>query len=63
MNVTVEIETPKQKVVTEMLDKLDTYLSELYPPESNHFPETEQLSYSNTLFCVANSANRAPSEA
>ena len=53
MNVTVEIETPKQKVVTEMLDKLDTYLSELYPPESNHFPETEQLSYSNTLFCVA----------
>ena len=53
MNVTVDIETPRQKVVTEMLDKLDTYLSELYPPESNHFPETEQLSYSNTLFCVA----------
>ena len=53
MNVTVEIETPRQKSVSNMFDDLDTYLSQLYPPESNHFIDIEELSNSNTIFCVA----------
>ena len=53
MNVTVEIETPRQKSVSNMFDDLDTYLSQLYPPESNHFIDIEELAKANTIFCVA----------
>ncbi len=53
MAVTVEIESPRQKVVNEMFCRLDQYLSELYPPESNHLLNIEKLSCSNTIFCVA----------
>ena len=59
MAVTVEIESPRQKAVNQMFDNLDKYLSELYPPESNHFTDIEKLSSSNAIFCVARNLNTA----
>ncbi len=53
MDVTVELESPYQPAITEMINYLDSYLSKLYPPESNHFTDLKTLSDSNAIFCVA----------
>jgi putative acetyltransferase len=42
-SVTIQLESPRGDGVSELIRALDSYLSGLYPPESNHFLDLEQL--------------------
>jgi len=42
-NSVIRIENPRDDGVRELIAALDSYLSSLYPPESNHFLDLEQL--------------------
>jgi putative acetyltransferase len=52
-NSVIRIENPRDDGVRELIAALDSYLSALYPPESNHFLDLEQLSRPEIRFFVA----------
>ena len=58
MNATavIQIENPRAHGVTELISALDSYLSSLYPPSSNHFLDPEQLAHPDIRFFVARRA-------
>jgi putative acetyltransferase len=47
------MENPRDEGVRQLIAALDDYLSSLYPPESNHFLDLEQLSRPEIRFFVA----------
>ena len=49
----IRIENPRDDGVTELIAALDSYLASLYPPQSNHFLDLEQLSRPEIRFFVA----------
>ena len=49
----IRIENPRDDGVTELIAALDSYLCSLYPPQSNHFLDLEQLSRPEIRFFVA----------
>jgi putative acetyltransferase len=49
----VRIENPRQPDVLRLLAALDTYLTALYPPESNHLLDVDSLCASDVRFFVA----------
>ena len=49
----IRIENPRDDGVTELIAALDNYLASLYPPQSNHFLDLEQLSRPEIRFFVA----------
>jgi len=49
----IRIEDPRDDGVTELIAALDSYLCSLYPPQSNHFLDLEQLSRPEIRFFVA----------
>ena len=51
----VSIESPDQPDVLELLEASDAYMAALYPPESNHLLDVEQLKAPNVRFLVARS--------
>jgi len=55
-NVTIQLENPRGDGVRELIGALDSYLSSLYPPASNHFLDLEQLSAPQIRFFVARRA-------
>ena len=59
MEVLVNLESPLQEDVIEMLDALDSYLASLYPPASNHLLSVESLTHENVRFVVARSGTSA----
>lgn len=58
-NVTIQLESTRGNGVSELISALDSYLSGLYPPESNHFLDLEQLAGSAIRFFVARRAGSA----
>jgi putative acetyltransferase len=52
-NSVIRIENPRGDGVRELIGALDSYLSALYPPASNHFLDLEQLSQPDVRFFVA----------
>jgi putative acetyltransferase len=52
-NAMIQIENPRAAGVHELIAALDSYLSSLYPPASNHFLDLEQLSRPDVRFFVA----------
>ena len=53
MAIIVRIENPRQPDVLRLLAALDTYLTALYPPESNHLLDVDSLCASDVRFFVA----------
>jgi putative acetyltransferase len=51
--VIIRIESPRDARVRELIAALDAHLSSLYPPESNHFLDVEQLAAREVRFFVA----------
>lgn len=47
------MENPRAEGVSELISALDSYLSGLYPPESNHFLDLEQLAQPGIRLFVA----------
>jgi putative acetyltransferase len=52
-SASIQIESPRESGVRELIGALDSYLSSLYPPASNHFLDLEQLSRPEIRFFVA----------
>jgi len=52
-NTVIRMENPRDEGVRRLIAALDDYLSSLYPPESNHFLDLEQLSRPEIRFFVA----------
>ena len=52
-NTLIQIESPRAAGVPELISALDRYLSSLYPPESNHFLDLDELSRADIRFFVA----------
>ena len=52
-SVTIQLESPRGNGVSELISALDSYLSGLYPPESNHFLDLEQLAQPGIRLFVA----------
>ena len=50
--ITLAVESPRQAEIVRLLEALDAYQSALYPPESNHFLDVEQLAAPNVRFVV-----------
>ncbi len=59
MNVEVNLESPLQEDVVQMIRALDAYLESLYPSDSNHLLEVEALAGENVRFLVARVESRA----
>ena len=57
--VTIDAEPPDQPEVTAFFAASETYMSALYPAESNHFADPAALAGSETLFLVARRAGQA----
>ena len=55
MPITIQQETPQHPEVVKLIQALDTYQQELYPPESNHLEDIASLSRPNVYFVVARS--------
>jgi len=55
-NAVIQIENPRADGVAELIAALDSYLSALYPPSSNHFLDLEQLAAPEIRFFVARRA-------
>jgi putative acetyltransferase len=55
-SASIQIESPRQDGVRELISALDSYLSSLYPPASNHFLDLAQLSAPEIRFFVARRA-------
>src|SRR5438552_7458092 len=55
-NAVIQIENPRAHGVAELISALDSYLSSLYPPSSNHFLDLDQLSQAQVRFFVARRA-------
>ena len=55
----VNLESPVQKEVVELIRTLDEYLASLYPASSNHLLSVESLSGKNVRFVVARLAGKA----
>ncbi|HKZ08590.1 MAG TPA: GNAT family N-acetyltransferase [Methylomirabilota bacterium] len=53
MAVTIAPESPRQADVLRLVEELDTYLTALYPPESNHLLDIETLAQPDIRFLVA----------
>src|SRR5258706_16392799 len=51
--VMIRVESPRDARVRELTAALDAHLSSLYPPESNHFLDIEQLAAREVRFFVA----------
>ena len=49
----IQIESPRAAGVPELICALDSYLSSLYPPSSNHFLDLDQLSSPDIRLFVA----------
>jgi putative acetyltransferase len=49
----IQMENPRATGVAELISALDSYLSGLYPPESNHFLDLEQLAQPGIRLFVA----------
>jgi putative acetyltransferase len=49
----IRMESPREQGVRELIEALDSYLSSLYPPESNHFLDLEQLAQPDMRLFVA----------
>jgi putative acetyltransferase len=49
----IRLESPRADGVPELVAELDAYLASLYPPESNHFLDLEQLARPEIRFFVA----------
>ena len=49
----IQIESPRAAGVPELISALDSYLSSLYPPSSNHFLDLDQLSGPDVRLFVA----------
>ena len=54
--MTIRLESPRAEGVPELISALDRYLSSLYPAESNHFLDLDQLSRPEIRFFVARHA-------
>ncbi len=52
-NTVIRMENPRDEGVRQLIAALDDYLSSLYPPESNHFLDVEQLAAREVCFFVA----------
>ena len=52
-SVTIQLESPRGSGVSELISALDSYLGGLYPPESNHFLDLEQLAQPGIRLFVA----------
>lgn len=52
-NTVIQIENPRAAGVRELISALDGYLSALYPPQSNHFLDLDELSRPDIRFFVA----------
>ena len=59
MSVEVNVESPLQKDVIDMIEALDAYLGSLYPSTSNHLLSVESLAGENVRFVVAGVDERA----
>ncbi len=55
----IEVESPLQAEVAELIRRSDAYLSALYPPESRHAIDLEALAAPNVRLLVARLAGRA----
>jgi putative acetyltransferase len=53
MMITIQIEKPNKKPITELIEKLDDYLISLYPPESNHLLDIKTLLQPDIIFLTA----------
>jgi len=51
--ITIRRETPRQADVARLIEALDAYASQLYPPESNHLLDVEALCAPSIRFLVA----------
>lgn len=54
----IQIDTPNQPRVLALIEELDEYLGELYPPESNHLLDIDSLSGPNVCFVTAKVCNQ-----
>jgi putative acetyltransferase len=52
-NAVIQIESPRADGVAELIAALDGYLSSLYPPQSNHFLDLDQLAGADIRLFVA----------
>ena len=52
-NVTIGLEDPASSACRELIDQLDSYLSSLYPAESNHLLSVTALCQPNVTFLTA----------
>jgi putative acetyltransferase len=50
--VPIALESPNQPEVVRLIEELDAYQTQLYPPESNHLVDIDSLSLPNVLFAV-----------
>ncbi len=57
--VQIAIEDPRQPEVATLIDALDAFSSSLYPPESNHLVDIEELAKPDVVFFVARQDGRA----
>ena len=48
----ITIESPGQPDVIQLIEELDAYQTQLYPPESNHLVDIDSLTKPNVLFAV-----------
>ncbi len=59
MKVVVEIEAPDNPDVIDLLRMSDTYMANLYPSESNHLLDVDELKKPNTTLFVARQSEQA----
>ena len=53
MTVRIDPESPRQPDIIRLIEELDTYLSALYPAESNHLLDIASLAQPDVRFLVA----------
>lgn len=58
MSVQIALERPDQPEVEALIQALDAYQQALYPAESNHLLDIDQLVQTDTIFCVARVAGQ-----
>ncbi|HEX8613878.1 MAG TPA: GNAT family N-acetyltransferase [Telluria sp.] len=52
-SITIDVESPDQPDVIDLIAELDAYQDSLYPPESRHALDLASLKQPNVLFAVA----------
>jgi putative acetyltransferase len=56
--ITLQVEKPNKKAIIELVEKLDDYLTSLYPPECNHLLDIKTLLQPDIVFLTARDAFR-----